>query len=210
MKVLKSFAHVRLTALMERYAVVCPKSGWDRLRVVPNFIRKHQRWQTENSLKNKRVFGVPIRVNMERTGHAIPVPIYQVVNCLRENSHIAVGIFRKNGSKAQMNQMREAIESGSCISSFITVNDSNDVINLADLLKQYFRELPECLLTNKLSNTLIDIFTCTLSVYPPITHAQQSSWLVFFKMYQKVNGLMPFSAACSCWKTRIVKCFNSF
>jgi hypothetical protein len=32
-------------------------------------------------------------------------------------------------------------------------------IDLADLLKQYFRELPECLFTNKYSQTLIDIFT---------------------------------------------------
>ena len=31
--------------------------------------------------------------------------------------------------------------------------------DVADLLKQYFRELPECLLTNKLSETFINIFT---------------------------------------------------
>ena len=31
--------------------------------------------------------------------------------------------------------------------------------DVADLLKQYFRELPECLLTNKLSETFISIFT---------------------------------------------------
>jgi hypothetical protein len=33
-------------------------------------------------------------------------------------------------------------------------------IDLADILKQYFRELPECLLTNKVSQMLIDIFIC--------------------------------------------------
>uniref|UniRef100_A0A0L8FMF3 Rho-GAP domain-containing protein n=3 Tax=Octopus bimaculoides TaxID=37653 RepID=A0A0L8FMF3_OCTBM len=31
--------------------------------------------------------------------------------------------------------------------------------DVADLTKQYFRELPECLLTNKLSETFIGIFT---------------------------------------------------
>ena len=31
--------------------------------------------------------------------------------------------------------------------------------DVADLLKQYFRELPECLLTNKLSETFVNIFT---------------------------------------------------
>ena len=40
------------------------------------------------------------------------------------------------------------------------VNIDMMCIDLADLLKQYFRELPECLFTNKLSQTLIDIFTC--------------------------------------------------
>lgn len=40
------------------------------------------------------------------------------------------------------------------------VNTEMMCIDLADILKQYFRELPECLFTNKLSQTLIDIFTC--------------------------------------------------
>lgn len=39
------------------------------------------------------------------------------------------------------------------------VNAELIAIDLADILKQYFRELPECLFTNKLSQTLIDIFT---------------------------------------------------
>lgn len=41
-----------------------------------------------------------------------------------------------------------------------TVNSDTIAIDVADILKQYFRELPECLFTNKLSQTLIDIFTC--------------------------------------------------
>lgn len=32
-------------------------------------------------------------------------------------------------------------------------------VDVADVLKQYFRELPECLCTDKLSQTLVDIFT---------------------------------------------------
>lgn len=44
--------------------------------------------------------------------------------------------------------------------SKITINNEMMCIDLADILKQYFRELPECLFTNKLSQTLIDIFTC--------------------------------------------------
>ncbi len=43
-----------------------------------------------------------------------------------------------------------------------TLNTEMISIDLADILKQYFRELPECLFTNKLSQTLIDIFVCKL------------------------------------------------
>ena len=32
--------------------------------------------------------------------------------------------------------------------------------DVADLVKQYFRELPECLLTTKLSDVFISIFIC--------------------------------------------------
>lgn len=45
------------------------------------------------------------------------------------------------------------------------VNIELILIDLADILKQYFRELPECLFTNKLSQTLIDIFTCKSLFY---------------------------------------------
>jgi len=38
-------------------------------------------------------------------------------------------------------------------------NAETMAIDVADVLKQYFRELPECLCTNKLSQMLIDIFT---------------------------------------------------
>ena len=39
--------------------------------------------------------------------------------------------------------------------------ESLQAYDVADLLKQYFRELPECLLTTKLSETFISIFTRT-------------------------------------------------
>lgn len=45
------------------------------------------------------------------------------------------------------------------------VNTELISIDLADILKQYFRELPECLFTNKLSQTLIDIFTCKSNLF---------------------------------------------
>lgn len=57
--------------------------------------------------------------------------------------------------------------------------------DVADLLKQYFRELPECLLTNKLSEVFINIFICKFpissSIYKKIDNSNniQSKTFVY-------------------------------
>ena len=51
--------------------------------------------------------------------------------------------------------------------------------DVADLLKQYFRELPECLLTNKLSDTFRSIFTRKLTLGTPWTCTMPSISSVF-------------------------------
>jgi hypothetical protein len=51
-----------------------------------------------------------------------------------------------------------------------TLNTEMISIDLADILKQYFRELPECLFTNKLSQTLIDIFISKFLIDFLLTH----------------------------------------
>ncbi len=167
---LKPFALVKITALMEDYSHTCQKSGWNRFRAVPRFIKRHQQSINENNLKNKNVFGVPFKINIQRYGQPLPQSIVHIMKYVRINSKFTTGVFRKSGSKARMNSIRDEIEKR----SFYVFEDdnnkmnspeiqnklSNDTIDAADLIKQYFRELPECLLTNKLSQTLIDIFTC--------------------------------------------------
>lgn len=170
--VLKPFALVRITALMEEYSQTCQKSGWNRFRAVPKFIKKHQRSMSENNIKNKSVFGVPFKMNVKRHGQPLPQAIIQIMKHLRTYSKNTTGVFRKSGAKSRMNAIRDVIEKTLVyipdIESYKNISSgqesqakiSNDIIDAADLLKQYFRELPECLLTNKLSQTLIDIFTC--------------------------------------------------
>lgn len=63
-------------------------------------------------------------------------------------------------------------------------------IDLADILKQYFRELPECLFTNKFSQTLIDIFTCNFKI---LTSHSPGYNLYYLKMYPRMNELKRFS-----------------
>ena len=150
---------------------------------MPKFIKRHQKSIDNSVFKNKNVFGVPLKLNFQRHGQPLPQAIIHIMKYLRKNSVNTVGIFRKSGSKSRMNYLRELIEKQSSftsselekiINSHILVatqnntDDSNSIaanneivcIDLADILKQYFRELPECLFTNKLSQTLVDIFTC--------------------------------------------------
>ncbi|MEW8545910.1 MAG: RhoGAP domain-containing protein [Candidatus Thiodiazotropha sp.] len=49
-----------------------------------------------------------------------------------------------------------------CINFILETIDFEELqaYDVADLVKQYFRELPECLLTTKLSDVFISIFIC--------------------------------------------------
>jgi hypothetical protein len=173
---LKKIALVKITALMEEYCQTCQKSGWNRLRSVPKFLKAHQRSINENDIKNKNVFGVPFKINIQRHGIPLPQPITYIMNYIRKYSANTEGVFRKAGLKKRTQEIRDEIEKNtsnlhmekyintSGFSSDSETNSSNDVIDAADLFKQYFRELPECLMTNKLSQTLTEIFTCNFSL----------------------------------------------
>lgn len=190
---LKKFSLVRITALMEKYSQQCQKSGWNRFKTVPKFIKRHQKSVDQTLYKNKLVFGVPLKLNYQRHGQPLPQAVIQVMKFLRSRAQNTVGIFRKSGSKSRMGLLRELVEKTNSFSvaefeKFVNINsDLNSIgsgfssqstsksdlvedekssinvellcIDLADVLKQYFRELPECLFTNKLSTTLLDIFT---------------------------------------------------
>jgi len=78
-----------------------------------------------------------------------------------------------NNNSVDLNSIGSGFSSQSTSKSDLAEDTNSDnkcvigsdtiAIDIADILKQYFRELPECLFTNKLSQTLIDIFTCKYS-----------------------------------------------
>ncbi|XP_076055678.1 rhoGTPase activating protein isoform X2 [Oratosquilla oratoria] len=143
---LRKRALLRLTALMERY---CPtnRPGWNW--ELPKFMRKMK----TPDYRDRQVFGVPLLVITQRTGQPLPPTIQAALQYLRSTSLEQVGIFRKPGVRSRIQRLRELHESGDdyIYSSFGTCD-------IADMVKMYFRELPEVLLTNKLSETFIAIF----------------------------------------------------
>lgn len=68
-----------------------------------------------------------------------------------------VGIFRKSGVKSRIAKLREVIEE-SMPGDTLDTYDLQQAYDVADMLKQYFRELPDSLLTTKMSDTFVGIF----------------------------------------------------
>lgn len=83
-----------------------------------------------------------------------------------------MGIFRKAGVKSRTAKLRGMVESAGAINGAFAIENMNTIEpnqsslnfegaqahDVADMVKQYFRELPDALLTNKLSETFIAIF----------------------------------------------------
>ncbi|KAJ1354731.1 hypothetical protein KIN20_011741 [Parelaphostrongylus tenuis] len=79
---------------------------------------------------------------------------------LRQMSPDTVGIFRKNGVKSRILELRTICDRDSDVDVFVDENrlDAGQVHDVADVLKQYLRELPEPLMTVRLSDTFANIF----------------------------------------------------
>lgn len=83
---------------------------------------------------------------------------------------VQVGIFRKSGVKSRIAKLREVIEE-STQGDTLDTYDLQQAYDVADMLKQYFRELPDSLLTTKMSDTFVAIFQrkC-ISILPCCVH----------------------------------------
>uniref|UniRef100_A0A8C5EX80 Rho GTPase activating protein 7 n=1 Tax=Gopherus evgoodei TaxID=1825980 RepID=A0A8C5EX80_9SAUR len=104
--------------------------------------------------KDKNVFGVPLLLNVQRTSHPLPKSIIQAMEYLRSHFLDQVGLFRKSGVKSRILSLREMNE-----------NDPNNVtyegqsaFDVADMVKQYFRDLPEPIFTSKLCESFLHIY----------------------------------------------------
>ncbi|KAJ3614895.1 hypothetical protein NHX12_018464 [Muraenolepis orangiensis] len=80
--------------------------------------------------KDKNVFGVPLQV----------------------------GLFRKSGVKSRIQALRQMNESCGGGDGGGVSYEGQSAYDVADMLKQYFRDLPEPLLTSKLSETFLQIY----------------------------------------------------
>ncbi|BFZ24549.1 hypothetical protein BsWGS_27588 [Bradybaena similaris] len=144
---LQKLCLLKLTGIMEKCLPVT-RSGWNWM--MPRFMKK----QKALDFIDRRVFSVPLTVVAQRTGQPLPQCVLYAMRYLRRTSPSAVGIFRKSGVKSKIQQLRDHLETHPETIDFEGVN----AYNVADMLKTYFRDLPECLLTNKMSEIFRSIY----------------------------------------------------
>ncbi|KAJ3441279.1 rho/rac/cdc gtpase-activating protein [Anaeramoeba flamelloides] len=104
--------------------------------------------QVQRPIEETRIFGVPLRVAIEREGREQTSPpsiIEKAIMYLEEKGKFEEGIYRLSGSVLQMRELKEKFDRGKEV-SLDGVKDQNTV---GSLIKLYFRELPEPLLGEK-------------------------------------------------------------
>lgn len=101
------------------------------------------------------VFGQSLSSWQRRLGFPLPPAIVNMIFYLKIHGSSAHGIFRRPGGKLRMSALRQEIEKDINWEKF----DDWQPYDVADLLKQFFRELPECLFTSKLSTLLVNVYT---------------------------------------------------
>uniref|UniRef100_A0A670YGS3 DLC1 Rho GTPase activating protein n=1 Tax=Pseudonaja textilis TaxID=8673 RepID=A0A670YGS3_PSETE len=147
MNLLQKYSLLKLTALLEKYT---PSNKHGFNWAVPKFMKRIK----VPDYKDRNVFGVPLIVNVQRTGQPLPQSIQQAMRYLRNNCLDQVGLFRKSGVKSRIQALRQMNEN-----AIGKVNyEGQSAYDVADMLKQYFRNLSEPLMTNKLSETFLQIY----------------------------------------------------
>ncbi|XP_005279592.2 stAR-related lipid transfer protein 8 isoform X2 [Chrysemys picta bellii] len=147
LNLLQKCSLLRLTAIMEKHSVP-HKQAW--AWTVPKFMKRSK----APDYRDKMVFGVPPIINVQRTGQPLPQSIQQAMRHIRSQCLDQIGIFRKSGVKSRIQVLRHMNEA-----SPDNVNyEGQSAYDVADLLKQYFRDLPEPIFTSKLTDTFLQIY----------------------------------------------------
>ncbi|XP_074695179.1 rho GTPase-activating protein 7-like isoform X4 [Strix aluco] len=143
----QKLALLKLTALMDKYSP-SSKQGWNW--TIPKFIKKIK----ASDYKDKNVFGVPLLLNVQRTSHPLPNGILQALDYLRSHFLDQVGLFRKSGVKSRILSLREMNETNPNNVCY----EGQSAFDVADMVKQYFRDLPEPIFTSRLCESFLHIY----------------------------------------------------
>ncbi|KAM5346856.1 hypothetical protein ACJ41O_009861 [Fusarium nematophilum] len=110
------------------------------------------------SAPSKPMFGLPLSRLYERDGLAVPMVVYQCIQAVDLFGLGVEGIYRQSGSMAHIQKLKNMFDTESSNPALDFRNPENfyhDVNSVTGLLKQFFRDLPDPLLTLEHHDRLI-------------------------------------------------------
>lgn len=147
MAILERYCLLRITSILEKYGSISRKS-WK------NLMNRKQKAVCLSDYPQRAVFGVPLEVLRIRYGQALPKCVLLAMKKLRRSIEDCDGIFRKAGAKVRVQALKDAIVSDPESIDY----EESSVHDLADILKAFLKELPDCLFTGRFSKILTNIF----------------------------------------------------
>ncbi|KAK0737484.1 hypothetical protein B0T21DRAFT_287885 [Apiosordaria backusii] len=108
---------------------------------------------------SRPVFGVSLTKLYERDGLAVPMVVYQCIQAVDLFGLNVEGIYRLSGSVPAVNKLKTLFDTDSSSNNLDFRNPENffhDVNSVAGLLKQFFRDLPDPLMTREHYSACID------------------------------------------------------
>ncbi|PMD54312.1 RhoGAP-domain-containing protein [Hyaloscypha bicolor E] len=96
----------------------------------------------------KPVFGLSLEQLFERDGSAVPMVVYQCIQAVDLFGLEVEGIYRLSGTQSHVNKIKAMFDNGR-VDFRDPANFIHDVNSVAGLLKQFFRDLPDPLLTSE-------------------------------------------------------------
>ena len=157
LNVLRKVALLNLTAVVEsqnKDETAHPSQTADLLIELNNLMRRAlQRTPMFEHLKkgSPKVFGAPLSAVQQMTGQPLPLCILHAMRYVLHNCKDSLGIFRRSGVRTRILQLKEELENNPERTDF----EGLSPYDVADLIKQYFRDLPQCLFTSQLSGVML-------------------------------------------------------
>ncbi|KAJ4140167.1 Rho GTPase-activating protein [Fusarium equiseti] len=107
---------------------------------------------------SKPVFGLPLSRLYERDSLAVPMVVHQCIQAVDMYGLNVEGIYRQSGSMAHIQKLKNMFDTESSSPALDFRNPENfyhDVNSVTGLLKQFFRDLPDPLLTLEYHDSFI-------------------------------------------------------
>lgn len=102
------------------------------------------------------MFGTELSEQVIREDRTVPQIVEQCINAVEMRGLDYEGIYRKSGGAGQMRMIQQAFEQGLPI-DLDDVEEVNDICAVTSVLKHYFRQLPNPLLTYELYSQFIEL-----------------------------------------------------